>query len=299
MRAVILSGSGRTADPWHSYAETSAELAAIAREAGFDVEIVLGPVEGFADLADDVRVVIVNAGDPDGPLPDDAPDPGAPAGALVTRAAARFDAALERGIGLLAVHSAAATLRELPAFGTALGARWIAGQSWHPPIGEASVHLVGRHLIREGLDDFTVLDECYTGLPLTGVIEPIAEHEEDGIRHPLVWARELGRSRLVYSALGHDVRSYASAEHRELLHRALRWLREVPAPSTPGAVGAPTRSDAAGGPGASGAARGPDPSGGAGGPAAPGTVDAPDARGGAPEASDRPTSRPDPRGTDA
>lgn len=248
MRAVILSGSGRTADPWHPYAETSAELAAIAREAGFDVEIVLGPVEGLAVLGDDVRVVIVNAGDPDGPMPDspmpaDAPDPGPPAPELVTQAAARLDAALERGLGVLAVHSAASTLRELPVYSAAIGARCVEGESWHPPIGDARVHLVGHHPIREGLDDFTVLDERYTGMPLTGVIEPIAEHEEAGIRHPLVWARELGRSRLVYSGLGHDAGSYDSPEHRELLHRALHWLREVPAPSAPG--GAPQARRAA------------------------------------------------------
>lgn len=233
MRAVILSGSGRTADPWHPYAETSAELAAIARAAGFEVEIVLGTVEGLAVLGDDVRVLIVNAGDPDGPPPEGALDPGAPTTEFVARAAERLESALERGLGVLAVHSAASTLRELPAFGHALGARWIEGESWHPSIGEARVHLVGHHLIRDGLEDFTVFDERYTGLPLTGVIEPIAEHEEDGIRHPLVWARELGRSRLVYSALGHDARSYAAPEHRELLHRALRWLSQVPAPTDP------------------------------------------------------------------
>lgn len=230
MRAVILSGSGRTADPWHPYAETSAELAGIAREAGFDVEIVLGPLEGLAMLRDDVRVVIANAGDPDGPLPEGAPDPGAATADLVDRAAAKFSAALDRGVGVLAVHSAASTLRELPAYGEALGARWIAGESWHPPIGDARVHLVGHHVIREGLDDFTLHDERYAGLRLTGVIEPIAEHEEAGIRHPLVWARELGPSRLVYSALGHDTRSYGSSAHRELLHRALRWLSLVPEP---------------------------------------------------------------------
>lgn len=231
MRAVILSGSGRTADPWHPYADTTALLAGIAREAGFDVEIVLGPLEGLAALADDVRVLIVNAGDPDGPLPEGAPDPGAPAADLVDRAAAKLDAALERGVGVLAVHSAASTLRELPAYGEVLGARWIAGESWHPPLGDARVHLVGHHVIREGLDDFELVDERYSGLRLTDVIEPIAEHEEAGIRHPLVWARELGRSRSVYSALGHDQRSYESPQHRDLLHRALQWLALVPEPS--------------------------------------------------------------------
>ncbi|WP_350347516.1 ThuA domain-containing protein [Agromyces sp. G08B096] len=231
MRAVILSGSGRTADPWHPYADTSLVLAGIAREAGFDVEIVLGPLEGLASLDDDVRVVIVNAGDPDGPIPDGDPDPGDPSPELVSRAADGLDRALDRGVGVLAVHSAAATLRELPAYGEALGGRWVRDRSWHPEIGEAHVHIVGNHAIADGLADFTVFDERYTDLPLTGVIEPIAEHEEAGIRHPLVWARELGRSRVVYSGLGHDLRSYESAAHRDLVHRALRWLRQVPAPT--------------------------------------------------------------------
>ena len=66
---------------------------------------------------------------------------------------------------------------------------------------------------------------------LDGVIEPIAEHEEDGMRHPLIWAREVGASRVVYDALGHDTRSYDSPEHRELLTRALDWLSRVPAPT--------------------------------------------------------------------
>jgi hypothetical protein len=259
MRAVILSGTGLTADPWHPYAETSAELAGLAREAGFEVEIVLGPIEGLAILADDVRVVIVNAGDPDGPQPEDAPEAIPPADELLTRAVDAFDAALDRGIGILAVHSAASTLRELPAYGDALGARWIAGRSWHPPIGEARVHLVGHHQIREGLDDFTVLDERYTGMPLTGVIEPIAEHEEDGIRHPLVWARELGRSRLVYSALGHDPRSYESPEHRELLRQALRWLRQVPEPTADDLLAAPADANPTGADPASPGATDPDP----------------------------------------
>ncbi|WP_127792680.1 ThuA domain-containing protein [Agromyces sp. LHK192] len=242
MRAVILSGSGRTADPWHPYPETSAALAAIARDAGFDVEIVEGPLEGLAGLgravgssgqavADDVRVLIVNAGDPDGEPAPGAVDLPQPSAELVATAADSLDAALERGVGILALHSAAATLRELPAYGEALGARWIAGHSWHPPFGEAHVHVVGNHPIAEGLVDFSVLDERYTDLRLTGVIEPIAEHDEGGERHPLVWAREIGRSRLVYSGLGHDARSYESDANRDLIARALGWLAEVPAPS--------------------------------------------------------------------
>ena len=225
MRAVILSGSGRYADPWHRFDETSAALAGIVAGAGFRVDVSDDLLGGLAHL-DDIDLVVVNAGDPDAP-----PAAGPPDAALLAAATTGFDAALERGIGVLAMHSAAATLRELPAFGRALGARWIDGESWHPPIGEALVHVSGSHPVAEGLSDFRVFDERYSGLLLEALIEPIAEHEEAGMRHPLVWARELGHSRLVYDALGHDTRSYESAAHRDLLGRALGWLSRVPAPT--------------------------------------------------------------------
>jgi hypothetical protein len=230
MRAVILSGAGRYADPWHRFAETSAALAGILGGAGYHVHVSDDLVAGLAELGD-AELLVVNAGNPANPRPEGEPEPPAPTETQLAAAAAGLDAALARGIGVLAVHAAASTLPELPAFGHALGARWVEGASWHPPIGEARVHLVGTHPIAEGVADFTVFDERYSGLRLDGVIEPIAEHEEGGMRHPLVWARELGPSRLVYDALGHDTRSYEAPEHRELLTRALDWLSRVPAPT--------------------------------------------------------------------
>ena len=230
MRAVILSGSGRYADPWHRFDETSAALTGIIAGAGYRVEVSDDLLGGLAAIGD-ADLLVVNAGNPATPLPEGAVDPGEPGADEVAAAVAGLDAALERGIGILAVHSAAATLPEVPAFGRALGARWIDGVSWHPPIGDARVHIVGTHPIAAGLADFTVFDERYSGLHLDSVIEPIAEHEEDGIRHPLIWARELGHSRIVYDALGHDARSYESTAHREFLVRALDWLSRVPAPT--------------------------------------------------------------------
>jgi uncharacterized protein len=40
----------------------------------------------------------------------------------------------------------------------------------------------------------------------------------------VLWARVLGRSRVVTDVLGHDERSYDSAAHRELISRAAQWL---------------------------------------------------------------------------
>ncbi|KRC62330.1 hypothetical protein ASE14_00295 [Agromyces sp. Root81] len=243
VEAIIISGTGRYGDPWHPFAETSAALAALVREAGFTVHVADDPDAALAALDDDVRLIVVNAGDPDGPHAADAggadvatADTGGEAQAsVIAAAAAGLDAAIERGVGILAVHAAASSLRAYPAFERALGARWVREVSWHPPIGDAHVLVVGDHLVAEGLADFTVFDERYTGFRFLDVIEPIAEHEEGGARHPLVWAREFGCSRLVYDALGHDARSYESAGHRVLLARALAWLSRVPAPTAPDA----------------------------------------------------------------
>ena len=67
MRAIILSGSGRYADPWHPYPDTTERLAAIVGEAGFDVEVRDDVDAALATLGDDVRLLVVNAGDPDSP----------------------------------------------------------------------------------------------------------------------------------------------------------------------------------------------------------------------------------------
>lgn len=231
--ALILTGTGRYADPWHPYPETSPLLAELVRAAGFSPRIETDVDGALRRLDDGVRLLVVNAGDPEGPDagdPTDAQAPGVereePVASLAEGDAA-LAAALERGIGILAVHSAAASLRDYPSYERALGGRWVRGRSWHPDFGAAQVRLDPEHPLATGLHDFAVEDERYTDLRLDAEIDRLAWHEHDGVRHPLVWTRELGPSRVAYDALGHDSRSYASAGHRELLARTLRWLREV------------------------------------------------------------------------
>jgi hypothetical protein len=232
--AVILTGTGRYADPWHPYERTSAALAEIVRAAGFTPRIATDVDDALARLDERVRLIVVNAGDPDGPDADDSPegDGDRPEGsraagrdaARVEAAVAVLDAAVARGVGILAVHAAAASLRDYPAYERALGARWVRGRSWHPDFGPARVLVDSAHPLATGISDFTVEDERYTDLRLDVDVDAVAEHEHEGTRHPLVWAREVGRSRVAYDALGHDLRSYESADHRALLQRLLHWL---------------------------------------------------------------------------
>ena len=57
----------------------------------------------------------------------------------------------------------------------------------------------------------------------TDVVPLLSHHHDDG-EYPLLWARQYGNARVVYDALGHDLRSYRSAEHRRVLSNAIDWL---------------------------------------------------------------------------
>ena len=100
----------------------------------------------------------------------------------------------------------------------------------HPDLGDvtAQVH-PGPWGTGTGPDDVTVTDERYCFLdPVTdlGPVEPHLTHHHEGAAHPLAWAREIGpvRTRVVYDALGHDVRSYDSPTRRALLAAEADWL---------------------------------------------------------------------------
>ena len=139
-------------------------------------------------------------------------------------------AALDRGIGVVAMHSAIASLRDYPAWAATIGAIWVPGASMHPPFEDDASIVARDHPLADG--DLTVPDERYSYLQPTAPVDVLAEHEHDGIRHPVIWTAERGvthtPARIAYDGLGHDVRSYASPEHRALLLRLARWAARAP-----------------------------------------------------------------------
>lgn len=213
--ALILSGDGRYADPWHDFARTSARLADLLTGCGLTVTIATDVDEAMSRL-EAVDLLVVNAGDAsrtDGVVPD------------LTKARAGFTQALERGIAVLGTHTAAASLTDYPQWEAVLGGRWLPDQSMHPPIGAARIHVrADRHPLVSGLTDFDTFDERYSHLRVAADVVPLAVHILDGVEHPLFWARTHGTSRVVYSALGHDGRAYDSPELNDLLARATGWL---------------------------------------------------------------------------
>ena len=209
-KSLILSGGGEYRDPWHPFAATSTRIAAVLTALGHEVEVTDQVADGVADLRG-WDMIVVNAAS--GPRRD------------TSAAQAGLRDALDRGVGVLAVHVGACTLLRLPAWEAVTGAAWISGQSMHPKVGPCRILTCPeRHPICAPVADFDLVDERYTYLRLAPDVMPLAAHEHADGLYPLLWVRTQGNSRIVTDLLGHDERSYDSAAHRELITRAALWL---------------------------------------------------------------------------
>jgi type 1 glutamine amidotransferase len=220
-RVTIVSGHNRYADSWHDLPATSHLLALTLAEEGLDVNVVGSWPRELADLTGtDLLVVNAGVGLPHGSTEGQSSDD------AWQRGWAGLSAYLETGRPLLAVHQAANTLHEVPAYLDRLGGRWVAGTSMHPPIGTATVSFsTASHPVNaKPSTSFEVWDERYTYLDVTGDVTVLATHLHEGAEHPLVWAHEPPSGRAVYDALGHGRESFDSSDRRELLRREARWL---------------------------------------------------------------------------
>lgn len=215
MRALIAVGTGRYADPWHPFAEVGARVGEILTDDGWTVET--DPdVDHAMTALDGVDLLVVAAGDPWA-------DTVTPAPAASQQGLA---VATAQGLGILALHSAAASLRGYPEWAALLGAVWLPQVSMHPPYEDAAaVRVLPGHPLSDRLGDFTVSDERYARLQQVGRSAVLADHAHEGERYPLIWTREVGAARVAYDALGHDTRSYDSEPHREIVRRLARWAR--------------------------------------------------------------------------
>jgi len=215
--AVLVSADSSELDPWHVYAETSPLLAEILEQSDLSVDIRVADVHRMPAIGD-ADLLVINAGV-----------------ALCNKRDSTGRVALrdhvEAGRPVLAMHAATAGLREFPEWPSIVGARWVNGQSFHPPLGLGNVDVLPDHPLMHGIDSFSLFDELYTSLDLEPGNTILATHEVDSVKHPIIWTRTRGASSVVYDALGHDARSYESAAHRAIIGRAARFLTAARGPS--------------------------------------------------------------------
>lgn len=217
--ALVISGAGRYADPWHDFAGTSARLAQLLGQAGLDTQVAtLGEADPPGEPVD---LLVVNAGGGSTPRPVE----DTPSDARGEALAEWVRQAVAAGTPLLATHTASNTFYDDGRWAGLLGGRWIPGTSWHPPMAPATVQVTAAaHPITAGMSELSVNDERYCDQELLGEVDVLVDHAEDGRRHPIVWAQESGAGRVVYDGLGHDRQAYDGADRQKLLMRELDWL---------------------------------------------------------------------------
>jgi type 1 glutamine amidotransferase len=168
-------------------------------------------------------------------------------GALFPTAEQEALAALVHGgTGLVAVHCAnvlrtageALDPADRPLF-ELLGSRFVR----HPPTvsGRHRIEVVSGHPATDGLKGFETEDEYYELELADDGIEVLAhrarvEGERDpSLSVPIMYARHVGRGRVVYLALGHDVGGWRVPGFQALVRAALRWAARSAIGSVDGA----------------------------------------------------------------
>ena len=159
---------------------------------------------------------------------------------------------LRGGGALLALHTAAICFDDWPQWGDIVGARWIWGESGHPPYGAVQVRFAAPSpgTIASDLPNFECDDEVYQRMSVSPDVQPLAfarsmqgEAQETGQWAPVLWTRQWQGARVVYSALGHDAASLDHPVHQRLLGRAACWaLGRPPYGDTASAAPQPPRS---------------------------------------------------------
>lgn len=138
---------------------------------------------------------------------------------------------VERGGGLLGLHTASICFDDWPEWGSILGGAWDWGRSFHPELGTVDVKVSpSGHPIVAGIDDFAVEDEIYHYLALESDIKPLltAQAELEDGPQTLCWARDFGQGRVVYDSLAHDANSVRHPTHQRILKRSALWATKKP-----------------------------------------------------------------------
>jgi putative heme-binding domain-containing protein len=141
-----------------------------------------------------------------------------------------LDGYLERGGGLVALHSSVIPEREPLALADRLGLAWEPGKTRfrHGPL-ELRFPGPADHPITAGFSALRLVDESYW--PLVGDlkrVEVLAAGEEEGSPRPLFWTYRPGKGRVAATLLGHYLKTFDDPLVRVLIFRAMAWAAGEP-----------------------------------------------------------------------
>ena len=214
--ALVLAGHGRYQDPWHDTAAIAHRVAQLLADDGIDATIRGTLPDALDGIEPDLVVVASGRGRPDADFDGTDQD--------WLPFHARLSALVASGVPVLGLHQATNTFLDSPAWEPLLGGRWVEGTTWHPPLHRATFRVVDpSHPLVAGIDEVIADDEQYLSLRVSPDVHVLVVADHEGVSHPVVWVAP-GPGRIVYDALGHDVRSYDSPSRIDLFRREIRWL---------------------------------------------------------------------------
>lgn len=223
MRNLILSGGIR-----HDFEDNARALADQLATAGFESEIETDIEAGLARLVGGgFHLLTVMAlrwpmqGDPKY-----APYRDQWAFSLSPDGRDRLSGFVRSGGGLFGFHTACLCFDDWPGWRDVLGGVWVWGRSFHPPLGPVTATPTKEpHPLTDGLGEFEIVDEVYSGLSIANTVRPLIVARAGGAEapEPVLWIHQYGRGRVAFDALGHNRTSIEQEPHGEIIRRAAVW----------------------------------------------------------------------------
>jgi len=146
---------------------------------------------------------------------------------------AKFLSLFRRGTGLVVTHHAIVSYQDWPEFERIVGGTYPEDQTrkgqvtpqlgYQHDVAVPVVIVAKNHPVTAGLKDFTIIDEIYWGFRTRPDVTPLITTTQPKSGKPLAWAREEGRSRVVYLQLGHGPSAYTNVNYRTLVANSIRW----------------------------------------------------------------------------
>ncbi len=90
--------------------------------------------------------------------------------------------------------------------------------------GRHTIEIVTEHPVTAGVGTFDLFDEYYEFELADDNVTVLAQRRrDDGVVIPVLYVRQVGEGRVVYLALGHDMRSWGEPPVRALVRQAITW----------------------------------------------------------------------------
>jgi hypothetical protein len=150
----------------------------------------------------------------------------------------RFLRYMEKGGGLVAIHSAADSFPGWDEYDNMLGGRFES----HPPFSDITVNVdVTLHEITRDLptewtlqDEFYHLKNCAEDDKLILMTGRSPGDDEGASPRPVAWERNYGAGRVFYTILGHGIETHSDERFHQLIANALKWSANAPKPNDDG-----------------------------------------------------------------